>query len=254
MTIQSLRKSQQGFAHIVLVAVLLLAAAGVGGLAYWRISSYNNSHGDNANGAPENDGSGTNTATVSEECIAMTHDENICHLGAIDGFEKHAATVKIVMQGEDGSRTFTEKFDAKGGTVVESEGINGITVGGHTYVQLDGTWIDYGGDNSNAASAPEAPALATTAGVKYENLGKVDCGDTTCFKYRCTGGILGSSTVLVTFGTKDYLPRHYDISTPSGGESLLGNMTMDITYGSVSIIAPAGALTMEQYQQRLLGN
>jgi len=250
MKTHSLRRSERGIAHILIV-LSIVGVLGIGGLVVWRVASYNNN--DNANGRAENDGSGNNTATLSKECVEMTHDENICRLGAIDGLDKHASTVKIVMQTEDGSRTFTEKFDGKGNSVVESEGINGITVGGHTYAKLGDTWIDYGGDSSQTSSAPGAPALATTAGVKYENLGKVPCGSDTCFKYRCTGGILGSSTVLVTFGTKDYLPRHYDISTPAGEASLLGNMTMDINYAPVTITAPAGAITIEQYQQRLIG-
>jgi hypothetical protein len=252
--IHSLRNAERGVAHILLILFAVLLVGGVGGLAVWRISSYNNNHGDNANGSANNDGSGNNSATASDECIALTHDANICHLGAIDGLDKHASTVKVVLQGADGAQTFTEKFDGKGNNSVESGDIGGISVGGHQYVLLDGKWIDYGSNGSAAPSAPAAPALATTAGVKYENLGKEACGSDTCYKYRCTGGILGTSTVLVTFGTKDYLPRHYDVSTPSGGASLLGNMTMDITYGGVTIAAPAGALTLDQYQQQLLGD
>jgi hypothetical protein len=249
--IRSLRKAEQGIAHILAIFLTILVVGGVGGLAVWRISSYNNNRGDNANGSANSDGSGNNSATASDDCIALTHDANICHLGAIDGFDKHASTVKVTMQGEDGAQTITEKFDGKGNNSVESGDINGINVNGHQYVLLDSTWIDYGGSTTAAPSAPSAPALATTAGVKYENLGKETCGKDTCYKYRCTGGILGTSTVLVTFGTTDYLPRHYDISTPSGGASLLGNMTMDITYGGVTITAPAGAITLEQYQQQL---
>jgi len=251
--VRSLRSTEQGVAHILFILLAFLAVAGIGGLAVWRISSYNNSRGDNANGSAENDGSGKNTATLSSDCVAMTHDENICHLGAIDGFDKHASVVKVTTQSDGDSRTITEKFDGKGNSTVESDGINGITLNGHTYVQLGETWIDYGGNKSQAPSTTAAPALATTAGVKYENLGKVACGSDTCYSYRCSGGILGTSTVLVTFGTADYLPRHYDVSTPSGGASLLGNMTMDITYGAVTITAPAGALTLEQYQQQVLG-
>lgn len=250
----SSRKSEQGVAHIFLILLVVLAVAGIGGLAVWRISSYNNNKGDNAKGVANNDGSGNNSATVSDECVAQTHDANICHLGAIDALDKHASIVKVTMQTDGGTQNWTEKFDGKGNNSVESGDIGGVTLNGHTYVLIGGTWIDNGSNSAQAPSAPAAPSLATTAGIKYENLGKVSCGSDTCYKYRCSGGILGSSTVLVTFGTKDYLPRHYDVSTPSGGASLLGNMTMDITYQPVTITAPAGAVTMEQYQQQLLGN
>lgn len=253
MKIQSLRKAEQGVAHVLLLLLAFLAVAGIGGLAVWRISSYNNNRGDNANGTANNDGSGNNSATASDECIAMTHDANICHLGAVQSPDKHASTVKVVMQTDNGSQTWTEKFDGKGNSSVEGAGIAGVTAGGHNYVQIAGSWVDYGSDNSQTSSAPAAPALATTAGIKYENQGKVACGSDTCFKYRCSGGILGSSTVVVTFGDKDYLPRHYEVTTPSGGTGLLGNMTMDISYGSVTIAAPAGALTLQQYQQQLIG-
>jgi len=251
----NLRQAEQGIAHILMILLVVLAVGGVGGFAVWRISSYNNNRGANANGSAENDSSGNNSATASDDCIAMTHDANICHLGAIDGLDKHASTVKVTMEGADGgNQTWTEKFDGKGNNSVESADIGGISLNGHQYVLISGSWIDFGTSTSQAPSAPAAPALATTAGVKYENLGKVACGNDTCFKYRCSGGILGKSTVLVTFGDKDYLPRHYEITTPAGETSLLGNMTMDITYGAVTITAPAGALTMEQYQQQLLGN
>jgi hypothetical protein len=253
INVHSLREAEQGIAHILLIFLALLVVGGVGGLAVWRISSYNNNRGDNANGTANTDGSGNNSATVSDECVAQTHDANICHLGAIDALDKHASVIKVTMQGADGAQTWTEKFDGKGNNSVESGDIGGISVGGHQYVLLDGTWIDSGSNSATAPSAPTAPSLATTAGIKYENLGKVACGSDTCYKYRCSGSILGTSTVLVTFGTKDYLPRHYDVSTPAGGASLLGNMTMDITYQSVTITAPAGALTMEQYQQQALG-
>ncbi|HSX15785.1 MAG TPA: hypothetical protein VLF40_03260 [Candidatus Saccharimonadales bacterium] len=251
--VTNLRQAEQGIAHLFLLLLVVLAVGGVGGFAVWRISSYNNSHGANANGSTENDGSGKNSATASDECIAMTHDANICHLGAIDGLDKHASTVKVTMEGSDGAQTWTEKFDGKGNNSVESGDIGGISLNGHQYVLISGTWIDFGGSTSQAPDAPAAPALATTAGIKYENLGKVSCGSDTCFKYRCSGSILGKSTVLVTFGDKDYLPRHYEVTTLAGEASLLGNMTMDITYGSVTIAAPAGAITMEQYQQQLIG-
>jgi len=249
----SLRKAEQGFTHILLILLVLAGVTAVGGFVFWRVSSYNNNSGSNANGKKENDSSGNNTATVSDDCVAMTHDENICHLGAIDGLDKHASVVKVTIQGADGTQNITEKFDGKGNNSVEMGDISGITVGSHYYVLMSGTWVDMGGDKAQAPSTTEAPALATTAGVKYENLGKEACGNDTCYKYRCTGGILGTSTVLVTFGTKDYLPRHYVVTTPEGGASLLGNMTMDITYGPQTITAPAGAKTMEQYQQQLVG-
>jgi hypothetical protein len=250
--IHNLRKNEQGFAHIFLVLLVFLVVAGIGGLAVWRISSYRNNSGDNAKGSAENDGSGNNSATASDACIAQTHDANICHLGAIDGPDKHASVVKVTMQTDNGSQVWTEKFDGKGNNSVESGEIQGISLNGHQYVLLGSTWIDYGGSSTQAPSAPAVPALATTAGIKYTNQGKAACGSDTCYKYTCTGGILGKTTVLVTFGTKDYLPRHYEVTTPAGETSLLGNMTMDISYGPVTITAPAGAITLQQYQQQAL--
>ena len=251
--VRSLRRAEQGFAHIFLIFLVILLVAGIGGLAVWRISSYNNNSGDNANGVANNDGSGNNSATASADCVAKTHDANICHLGAVDGLGKHASIIKLTMQTDGGAQTWTEKFDGKGNSSVESGPISGITLGAHNYALVGGTWVDYGSSSAQAPSAPAAPSLATTAGIKYENLGKEACGSDTCYKYRCTGGILGTSTVLVTFGTKDYLPRHYEVSTPSGGTGLLGNMTIDITYQPVTITAPAGALTLQQYEQQALG-
>ncbi len=245
---QTIRRDQRGVAHVLFVVLALLAVAGIGGVAYWRISSYTNKSGANANGQTANDGSGDNSATQSDACVAATHDDNICHLGAISGPDKYASVVNITTKTDSGSQTWVEKFDGKGNSLVQSDGVNGITVGGHTYVMLGDQWVDVGGDNSQSPQAPAAPVIATTAGIKYENLGKVSCGNTTCYHYRCSGGILGDGVILVNFGTKDYLPRRYETT---GG--LTGDMTMDITYQAVTITAPAGAKTIQEYTSSLAG-
>ncbi len=226
---------EKGFAHIALVAILVVLVAGAAGFAYWRISSYNNNK--DANGKAVS-GSNANTATVSDECVAKTGDENICHLGAISDLSKFASEVHLTMSGAEGPVTSIVKFDGKGNNYVDTgTGILGISVGGKYYVYMD-KWYDTGNDASMAPK-DSIPAFdfATTAGIKYENLGKQKCGDATCFNYRMSGGILGDGVVTALFGDKDYLPRRIE---STGG--LLGKMTMTIEYKAVTITAPEGAL------------
>jgi len=231
-------KDERGIAHLFLI-LLIVGVVGVGGFAFWRVSSYNNNDGENANGIEHNDGSGNNSATVSDDCIAATHDENICHLGAITDLSKYPAEVVMTTEGAEGPVTFTVKYDGKGNHQVSSDLVNGITVGGKNYVEVSGQWWDASGDNTQTVSDPVNFGIATTAGITYTNQGKVACGDDTCFKYHLSGGILGEGTVDVTFGDKDYLPRHYDANNILFGQG--GRIVMDITYKSVTITAPGGA-------------
>jgi hypothetical protein len=131
----------------------------------------------------------------------------------------------------------TIKYDGKGNsdTTVGDVG-RGITVNGKNYIYMD-AWYDTGNDTSQMPD-DQMPDLgfATTAGIKYENLGKEPCGKDTCFKYRMSGGILADGTVVCWFGDKDYLPRRYE---STGG--LLGKLTMVIDYKPVTITAPEGA-------------
>lgn len=229
-----MQKDQRGLAHIAIILVVL-AAAGIGGFAFWRVSSYKNN--SDANGVSESDGSGNNSATLSDECVAATGDENICRLGAISDLSKYSSEVTVVMEGDGGSITSVVKYDGKGNSEVNSDLAQGITIGSKTYVYILDNWYDTGGDSSQVPSNPAQFEIATTAGITYENQGKEPCGDDTCFKYRLSGGILGDGVVVVTFGDEDFLPRHYETT---GG--LTGTMTMDIEYKPVTISAPEGAL------------
>jgi len=233
INLANLHKNERGIAHLALI-LIVLAVVGVGGFAFWRVASYNNNR--DANGTPVGSGS-SNTATLSDECVAMTKDENICRLGSISDLSKFSAEVRVTMQGAEGPVTSVVKYDGKGNSQVSGLA-DGINIGGKTYVYLFDKWYDAGGD---ASQKPDDPAssfsIATTAGIKYENLGKEPCGDDTCYRYRMSGGILGDGVVVCLFGDKDYLPRYYEAT---GG--LTGDLTMTIEYKSITITAPEGAL------------
>lgn len=233
VNLKNIRKNQRGFAPLLLI-LLILAVVGVGGFVYWRVSSYNNNHGRNGAGRTTNN-STNNSATLSDECVARTHDANICHLGAIQDLSKYSAEVHVTMKSDTGSLNTIVKFDGKGDTEVDGD-IKGITIGSRNYVYMD-KWYDTGGDKSQMPSNPVKFGIATTAGIKYENLGKVACGKDTCFNYRMSGGILGDGVVICHFGDKDYLPRYYETT---GG--LTGSITMTIEYKPITITAPADAV------------
>ncbi len=228
-----LHRDSRGLAHLSLI-LLLAAVVGVGGFAYWRVSSYNNK--DKANGketvAP--DGTTSNSGTISDECVAQTGDENICRLGAIADLSQYSSEVHMDMEGMQS----VIKFDGKGNsdTVVGDVG-RGISVGGKYYIYMMDEWYDSGSDSSQAPKS-DVPgfSFATTAGIKYENQGKEPCGDDTCFKYRMSEGILGDGVVVCWFGDEDFLPRRYE---STGG--LTGKLTMIIDYKPVTITAPEGA-------------
>lgn len=240
----SVHKDERGIAHLFLI-LIVVGVVGVAGFAFWRVSSYNNNKGENANGVEHNDGSGNNSATLSEECVAATGDENICRLGAISSLSKYAAEVRMTMDGGNGSVTYTVSYDGKGNTQISSDIVNGVTVDGKQYVQINGKWWDTSGDSTQAVSDPVNFSVATTAGITYTNQGKVPCGNDTCFKYHLSGGILGEGTVDVTFGDKDYLPRHYDANNIMFGQG--GRIVMDITYKDVTISAPSGARPISEF-------
>lgn len=228
----SIRKDERGIAHLALI-LIVVAVVGVGAFAFWRVSSYNNNK--DADGAPIS-GSQNNTATLSEECVAATGDENICRLGAITNLSAYAAEVRVTMQGAEGPVNWLVKYDGKGNTQIDGDIAQSIAVDGKNYIYMMDKWWDTGTDTSQAPQDPVDFNIATTAGIKYENLGKEKCGNDTCFRYRMSGGILGDGVVICLFGDKDYLPRYYEAT---GG--LTGAMKMTIEYKAVSIIAPEGA-------------
>ncbi len=233
INLKKLHKDTRGIAHLLLI---ILIAAGVGaiGFAYWRVSSYNNQSKATGKDTVAPDGSSSNSGTISDECVAKTGDENICRLGAISDPSQYSSVVTVDM---DGLKSVI-KYDGKGNsdTTVGDIG-RGITINGKNYIYMMDAWYD-GGDDDSQMPKSQMPSLgfATTAGIKYENLGKVPCGKDTCFKYRMSGGILGDGVVVCWFGDQDFLPRRYE---STGG--LLGKLTITIQYKDVTITAPKGA-------------
>ena len=233
----SIHKDARGIAHLAII-LLFLGVAGVGGFAYWRVSSYNNN--EDANGKSTSQDGSTNTATLSDECVEQTGDENICRLGAISDLSGFSSEVHLTTE----AGTSIIKFDGKGNHIVDTgTGLQGISVGGKYYINMDGTWYDSGNDSSQAPkSSVPSFGFATTAGITYENLGKEACGSDTCFRYKLSGGLLGDGVVIALFGDEDYLPRRIE---STGG--LLGNMTMTVEYKDITITAPEGALPISSF-------
>lgn len=228
-----LHKDSRGFAHLLLI-LLFVGVIGIGGVVYWRVSSYNNQSRANGEATVAPDGTASNSGAISDECVALTGDENICRLGAISDLSQYSSVVNMDMNGLKS----VIKYDGKGNSDTEVGDLGrGITVGGKNYIYVMDAWYDSGNDTSQMPKS-EVPSLgfATTAGIKYENLGKEPCGDDTCFKYRMTGGVLGDGVVVCWFGDKDFLPRRYE---STGG--LLGKLTMTVEYKPVTVTAPAGA-------------
>lgn len=233
----SIHRDARGFAHLALILVAL-AVVGIGGFAYWRISSYTNNDDTNGRSVSNSESGATNTAAVSAECVAQTGDENICRFGAIADLSQFSSEVKMTMHSNDQEVTYTIKYDGKGNHFVDIGGGNmGMSVGGRYYVYMMDAWYDSGSDSSQVPkSSVPSFGFATTAGITYENQGKEPCGSDTCLKYRMSGGILADGVVTALIGDKDYLPRRID---STGG--LLGSLTMTVEYKDVTITAPEGA-------------
>lgn len=229
----NLHSDSRGIAHLFLI-LIVAGVVGVGGFAYWRVSSYNNKDDSSGRETTTPGGSTANTADKSDECVALTGDENICRMGSITDLSKFSSVVTMNMNGMQS----TIKYDGKGNNDTNLGDLGrAITVNGKNYIYMMDAWYDTGNDTSQVPDS-QMPDLgfATTAGIKYENLGKEACGSDTCFKYRMSGGILGDGVVTCLFSDKDYLPRYYE---STGG--MLGQMTMTIAYQPVTITAPEGA-------------
>jgi hypothetical protein len=243
-------KDSRGFAPLLIV-LLIVALVGAGGFAYWRISSYNDNKDTKGKTSSADKTAGTNTATLSKECVAQTGDENICHLGAIADLSNYASEVHMTMGEGEEANSSVIKFDGKGNHFIDAgQGVQGMSIGGHYYANMDGTWYDTGSDPSQSpkASVPSM-GFATTAGIKYENLGKEPCGKDTCFHYKLTGGAVGDGVVTTLFGDKDYLPRTID---STGG--LIGKLSMTIEYKDITLTAPEGAKPISSLTGDLTGN
>ncbi len=239
-------KDQKGFAP-VLILLMIVAVVGVGGFAYWRVSSYKDdkdstSNSENTAETTSEETKKTDSTAVSDDCVAQTGDENICHLGAIADLSKYSSEVHLTLGEGSDAMTAVTKYDGKGNYMIDAGGgLLGMSVGGKYYMFLE-RWYDTGDDPSQVPE-DSTPSLdfATTAGIKYENLGKEPCGDDTCFNYKLTGGMLGDGVVTTLFGDKDYLPRSL---TSTGG--FLGALTMTVEYKDITITAPADAVPISE--------
>lgn len=242
----STSRNQKGFAPVIIL-LLIVAVVGVGGFAYWRVSSYKDdkdtsSNSENTKETASEETKKADSTAVSDECIAQTGDENICHLGAIADLSKYASEVHLTLGEGTDAMTAVTKYDGKGNYTIDAGGgLLGMSVGGKYYIFME-RWYDTGDDPSQVPE-DSVPSLgfATTAGIKYENLGKVPCGKDTCFSYKLTGGMLDDGVVTTLFGDKDYLPRSL---TSTGG--FLGALTMTVEYKDVTITAPTDAIPISE--------
>jgi hypothetical protein len=227
-----LGKDSKGIAHVLLI-LLVAGVVGVGGFAVWRISSYNDKSDQSGVETTDLKGEKANSADVSAECVAKTGDTNICRMGAIPALGKYntVQTLKI------GGQTYTIRSDDKGNIETIIPGLSrSVETNGKYYINMDGVW--YYNDKEQAADVPMPDlGFATTAGIKYDNRGKVKCDSGTCLDYKMTGGILGDGVVTALINDKDYIPRQI---VSKGG--LLGNLTLDIqVLDKVTINVPTGA-------------
>lgn len=234
----TLRKKQRGALSLSVILVFL-AVVGITGFAVWQVMSYNKNK--DADGNLQNaTANNVNTATISEDCVAQTGDENICRLGAITDLSQFSSEVHVTM----GDQTSVIEYDGKGNHRMSGLA-NAITVDGRDYIKFNDQWYDTSGDDTQAPTNPTSGfGIATTAGITYENLGKEPCGDDTCFRYRMSGGILGDGVIICLFGDEDYLPRYYEAT---GG--MTGDIKMEITYKEVTIAAPEGARPITELYQ-----
>lgn len=237
----TIRKQEQGMGHILLIALIVVVLAVVGGAGY-EVSQKNKPKAS------------TNSTTVSSTspapasdatCVATYHDANLCKFSANSDISKIPYTATLTTVNSSGGGTMTLSSDGKGNTSSTLTGngttISTIQLAGASYVQTTsgGTWYEYPAGTSTPSSTTSNPtssmSLALGSTVTYKPLGTSACGSLTCYEYSVTTALTPGQTQYVWFDTGQYKLREWKDTDTSGDST-----DMKITYpGSVTISKPS---------------
>jgi len=232
------KKDEHGVAHLMLIVLVAVVVAVIGGVA-WKVSS-------NKNGSNSSTGSSALSAQAKSACMSTYNDSSLCSFEAASAaspIDKTAYTATLTNNQSGSTSTLTFKQDGKGNTALTMTGgdvagqFNTIEFGGSTYMQSDGTWIKYpSGSAPTQTSDPSTNLdfLSSLTSTKFTKVGTEACGDLSCLKYQISDNITPNATQYVWFDTSQYKLREWKST-----DSTSGTTDMKLSYGAVSISAPS---------------
>lgn len=250
-------KNQKGFAPIILIVAVLVAAAVIGA-GYVII---NKGKPGTAGILPKVQLPGA--VTLNANC--KLNDPELCkyvnQAGQMTSAFEKGFSGKSVTTMKDGKKTesvwemqgskshFQSLTDGK-------EDANVIIIGNTTYTKdmADGKWFKYtaktAGEESSANSLFDINQLKSTIedAVKegedkatYKALGKAPCGNLTCFKYQIIEPALGETTTYLYFDDRQYMIRMMEAT------SSFGTTTSTFSYDPISINEPSPVKADERF-------
>lgn len=225
---------ERGIAHLFLV-LLVLTVITVVGVIGWRVAAHHKS--SKGTGNPSSN-------SLPGSCLSKYNDGRLCQFAAhYTPINKLAFKADVHVTSPQGTPSaLTYSSDGKGNTSVvgtsEGQQLSVIILNNATYIRTSGSgWIEYpaGAANTPAETDPTAnmDIGVGTAGLSFQYLDTMSCGNLTCYKYQVTNHALPGTTQYIWFDTENYMLRQWSYQ---GGT---GDTTMTITYQPVSISAPA---------------
>lgn len=185
--------------------------------------------------------------TVQESCMAEVKDKKFCKFAA---HVKKMGDYKLTLDAtsSDGKSSYVVSGSKDGNTqmVINSDGkkvANIVVFNGTTYAEnlADSSWLQYA---PTAASKPDVFDLKKEIGKDgfkgdkgqkfvYKNLGKVACGNMSCYKYQIIDTQNTATQTFLLFDDLQFLIRSLTTSDNSGSSE------MTMSYEGVSIVQPA---------------
>ncbi len=232
-------KDERGIGHFLLAFLIVAVIAAVGIVGY-RVMHKQKTPQEKALSAKQ--------ASDQANCMKVYHDKTLCKFAVnysdLANLAYTATDNSVDSEGQ--TSQITIKSDGKGNTSVSSKAGNqtydAITIGNTVYINGNGGgWIKYSSDAPEVTdptdtlktdfSTPSTPAAEQ---IKYKNLGKEKCGADTCVKYQVIDP-KSAGTNFLWINTKDNRLVHWYSKGADGTNDMV------ITYGSVTITAPANA-------------
>jgi hypothetical protein len=238
-----LHKDERGIGHFLLAFLIIAVIAAVGIVGYRVMHKAK---------TPEDKTSKSKSLTDMANCVKFYHDKTLCNFAVnnadLANLAYTAVDNSVDSEGQTGQITI--KNDGKGSTEISSkigyQTYDSITIGNIVYVNGNNSgWIKYA-SNAPAVTDPtdnlktdfSKPGTAKDQQIQYKNLGKEKCGKDTCIKYQVIDP-KAAGTNYIWISTSTYRLARWNNQTSSGTSD------MAISYGPVTITAPAHATDAE---------
>lgn len=224
-----INKDQHGAGHLMLILVVVVLL-GIGGAGYY-VWSKNKDKDAN---------SSTQSATSKEieaECKRTIEDKDLCKMASSSDFEN--GNYVLTITGTEDGQQFTWSVQNDGGNSHASiMGFETITYNGDSYMKdAGGAWVKYPktetGDEGTTDDLTESLDFSDEEASWYTKVGKVACGNLTCFHYSYKDPNDAANNAEFYFDDKDYKIRKVISTSPEGG-----SIEMVITYGNAKVSPP----------------